>query len=112
MTRETKTVLVDDFDGSETHHTITYAYLDRRYEIDLSTDNAETSFNLILPYIEAGRPARLDADIEAAAMPSRDLSQIRAWAGENGFSVSDRGRIAQRVRNAYDESVRRASEGN
>ncbi|MBQ3358873.1 MAG: Lsr2 family protein [Microbacterium sp.] len=110
MTRETRTVLVDDLDGSEAHHTITFAYLDRRYEIDLSTDNAETFFNLILPYIEAGRPARLDAD-KADAMPSRDLTKIRTWAREHGFAVSDRGRIAQRVRNAYDESERRASEG-
>lgn len=97
---------MDDLDGSEAHHTVRFAYRDREYEIDLSTDNAETFFNLIVPYIEAGRPARSEAETESA--PPRDLDHIRKWAREHGFTFSDHGRIAQKVRNACDESHRGA----
>lgn len=104
MARSEVAVLVDDLDGSEAHHTITFAYRDRRYEIDLSTDNAETFFNLLLPYIEAGRPARPDVD----SAPPPDIEVIRTWARENGFSVSDRGRLAHSVRRAFHESQRKS----
>lgn len=105
MARNEVSELVDDLDGSEAHHTITFAYRERRYEIDLSTDNAETFFNLLLPYIEAGRPARP----KAKSAPPPHVEHIRAWARENGFAVSDRGRIAHSVRRAFAESQRESS---
>ncbi|MFF7291642.1 Lsr2 family protein [Microbacterium sp. NPDC008134] len=101
------TELVDDLDGSEAHHRITFAYRERRYEIDLSTDNAETFFNLLLPYIEAGRPARPETE----STPPPHIEHIRAWARENGFAVSDRGRIAHHIRRAFAESQRESSTG-
>lgn len=73
MTRTEVTLLIDDLDGSEAHRTVTFAFRERRYEIDLSTDNAEAFFNLLLPYIEAGRPARPDV---IDARPS-DIDDIR-----------------------------------
>lgn len=102
MTRTEVTLLIDDLDGSQAHHTVTFAFRERRYEIDLSTDNAEAFFNLLLPYIEAGRPARPDV---TDAQPS-NIDDIRKWARANGFSVSERGRIAHRVRSAFYESQR------
>ena len=37
---------------------------------------------------------------EAAPVGS-DLAAVRAWAKDNGFEVSERGRISQKVTDAY-----------
>lgn len=107
MTKETRSILIDDLDGSAAHHTITFAYLDRRYEIDLSTDNAEAFFNLITPYIEAGRPARPHNFMEISA-PLPSPAEVREWARANGYNVSGQGRIAHRIRAAHAASLRDA----
>lgn len=42
---------------------------------------------------------------KAAASPhGEDRSEVRAWARENGFEVSDRGRISPEVQAAYDKA--------
>ncbi|MGW4634652.1 histone-like nucleoid-structuring protein Lsr2 [Nocardia sp. NPDC004415] len=111
MARKVVVSLVDDFDGtSEADETVTFALDGVDYEIDLSDTNAtklRETFDQWLPYARrtgrakgAGRPSK---KASAGTSSGRtDLSEIRAWAGKNGHSVSTRGRISADVIAAYE----------
>lgn len=105
-----KTVLVDDFDGtplalgaSSTSFSINGA----AYEIDLSPDNVERLRAALAPFIAAARrsgsPAGKSGKSGKASNPAR-LAAIREWARANGYTVSDRGRIASSVIEAFDKA--------
>ncbi len=36
------------------------------------------------------------------------LTEVRAWAKENGHEVADRGRISQKVRDAFTKKTKRS----
>jgi len=101
------THLVDDIDGGEATRTVTFTFDGKSYEIDLNDKNADTLAAALEPYIAAGRrtggssarPGRVRRT-SGSEGPSAD--DVRAWAKANGHHVSDRGRIAQNVRDAYD----------
>ena len=98
----------DDIDGSdlgETANTLSFAFEGKEYSIDLSDDNAEAFRQTIAPYIEAGHRVA-SAKAKAARKttgktPPADTKAIREWARENGYDVSDRGRIPADVMDAY-----------
>ncbi|MGV2984397.1 histone-like nucleoid-structuring protein Lsr2 [Microbacterium sp. AGC85] len=101
--------LIDDLDETtiEDGGTHTFALNGARYEIDLSAENAEKLREALAPFIDAGRRVKG----APAGRPSRTkkttsdgTNAIRAWAQENGYVVSDRGRIAAHVVAAYNES--------
>ena len=109
MAKETITRLVDDLDGSTATETVSYAWKGTSYEIDLSKKNATAFEKLLLPYIgssrkaSAGRKAPVGRPAKRAANTNSDrLAQIRSWAAANGYEVSNRGRIAQSVQDAFD----------
>lgn len=102
MIRSTTVNLADDLDGSTVDvNTFRFSYQGTDYEIDLSSDNADTLDHALSPYINAGRkvPRRRG---KATGRTSRDdARQIRAWAAANGYEVQDRGRIPASVTEAY-----------
>ncbi len=98
--------LVDDLDGSLIQdgqgHTVKFGIEGRNYEIDLSSQHSREFADLIRPYIAAGREAARDGNgRRGAAKSTEDIQAIREWARRNGYPVSDRGRIAVEVRQAY-----------
>lgn len=103
-----KTVLVDDFDGTPLAlgaSSTSFSINGVAYEIDLSPENVEQLRAALAPFIAAGRrsgtaPAKA-ARASKASDPAR-LAAIREWARANGHSVSDRGRIAGTIIDAYD----------
>ena len=106
MAKTTIVTTTDDIDGSKGAQTVTFAIGGASYEIDLSKKNAAALANALQPYVDAGRkvrgvPARRRSVPTAKAAP-RDLAAVRAWAAQNGFAVSERGRIAAAVIEAYD----------
>ncbi len=108
--------LVDDIDGTvleaESGETVLFSLDGVAYEIDLSDDNAARLRAALAPYIDAGRS--VSARAATGSSPSaggartqkragqRDYAPIRAWAAENGYTVSERGRVAAEVLDAYD----------
>lgn len=105
--------LVDDLDGTELRdgsgETIQFGLDGKTYEIDLSKANATRLRATLGEYIDAGRPVQTRGRRGGAASASRaqatkreDLQEIRDWARANGYTVSDRGRIAQNIVEAYD----------
>ncbi|MFC4003171.1 Lsr2 family protein [Prauserella oleivorans] len=104
--------LVDDLDGSEADETVEFGLDGVTYEIDLSADNAEELRDTLAPYIEharraggrkraAGKRTNGQAPVRSSASGREQNQAIRAWARENGFQISERGRIPSEVTEAY-----------
>ena len=102
--------LIDDIDGTVLGdgegETVRFSLDGTAYEIDLGNANAESLRAVLRPYVDAGR--RISAGT-ASASPSRrsrasrspEAANIRAWAAENGHTVSERGRVPAPIVEAY-----------
>lgn len=108
MAQQFQVHYVDDLDGSNLGseaNTISFAFEGREYTIDLSDENAEKFREAMAPYLEVGHPVTRGkgraAKKSAKSSSSTDLSAVREWARENGYEVSDRGRIPGNVMDAY-----------
>jgi hypothetical protein len=77
-------------------------------EIDLSTRNAEKLRKEMAPFVEHARKASTRGGRRRArAGPGRERSaEIRAWAKQQGYKVSKRGRIPASVVEQYDTTIK------
>ncbi|WP_326834607.1 Lsr2 family protein [Amycolatopsis rhabdoformis] len=102
--------MVDDIDGGVAHQTVPFGLDGVQYEIDLSDENAGTLRDEFARYIAAsrrtgGRKVRQGAGSTTPTPEDRERSRsIRAWAADNGWSISERGRIPTDVITAYENS--------
>jgi hypothetical protein len=106
------TKLVDDIDGKEIKQggeTVRFAVDGVSYEIDLNDRNAKKLRQSLATYVEHGRRVggrRSGATPASKPKPKSksnkaDLAAIRQWARDNGYDVSDRGRVSREVQEAY-----------
>lgn len=108
MAQKTQVVLVDDLDGGDAEESVSFALDGASYEIDLSAGNAEGLREALAPYVGharrvSGRGGRTRASAVRPTTGRRaDLSEVRVWARENGYEISDRGRISGDVIEAYE----------
>ncbi|GGA74918.1 Lsr2 family protein [Pseudoclavibacter endophyticus] len=110
MARKIVYQLVDDLDGTllaeGEGETIQFSIDGNDLEIDLSNDHAKLFRAATQKYVKAARPVgksgRRGPGRSAQSGPKRDLGAIRAWASENGYTVSSRGRIPNAVIEAYE----------
>jgi hypothetical protein len=105
LAQSVKIILEDDLEGGPAEETVQFGLDGRQYEIDLSTANAEKLREALRPYAAAGRrpqgkPARATG-IRSSVGGNPETAKIRAWAKENGYEISDRGRIHQSIKDAY-----------
>jgi hypothetical protein len=100
-------VLIDDVNGSPASETVRFALDGTEYEIDLNEEHAEALRETFTEWIGparrvSGRTRRSTARrSNAASTSTSDTAKIREWARQNGYTVSDRGRIPSSVREAY-----------
>ena len=82
---------------------MTFMWNGATYEIDLSKKNATALEKALTPYLQAGRKVRgsVARSRRTAARARADLAAVRVWAKKNGYEVSERGRIAGAVLEAY-----------
>jgi nucleoid-associated protein Lsr2 len=108
MAQRVQVVLEDDLDGGKADETVTFGLDGTTYEIDLSKKNAAKLRDALAGYVGSGR--RVSGRRGAAARgrgrgrAASDSADIRAWAKDNGYDVSERGRISAEVRAAYNEA--------
>ncbi|WP_067201688.1 histone-like nucleoid-structuring protein Lsr2 [Microbacterium sp. XT11] len=113
MARRIVHQLVDDIDGSVLEigegETVHFSLNGSAYEIDLSAEHAEELRAALEPYISAGRRAGSSGSATRASSSSRkrparnpEVAAIRAWAKDNGYTLSERGRIPAPVVEAYN----------
>jgi hypothetical protein len=97
--------LVDDIDGGPAESTITFGLDGRSYQVDLNAKNEAKLRKALEPFLKVGRRTTAAAPSRRAAKPPATGSSsevVREWARSNGYEVSDRGRIAQAVRDAFE----------
>ncbi|UQN31627.1 Lsr2 family protein [Brachybacterium kimchii] len=100
MARKTHVLLVDDVDGSEATDTIRFGLDGLDYEIDLNETHAQELKSAVTAWSTAAR--RTGGRSRRGSSASREETRrIRQWARENGYEVSDRGRVSAKIREAY-----------
>jgi hypothetical protein len=108
MAQRVQVVLEDDLDGGKADETVQFGLDGTSYEIDLSKKNAAKLRDALGQYVGAGR--RISGRRTAGGRgrgrgrSGSDSADIRAWAKENGYDVSERGRISAEIRAAYNEA--------
>jgi hypothetical protein len=109
MAQKVQVILVDDVDGGEAEETVSFSLDGVSYEIDVSVDNAEALRESIAQWIGharrvGGRAARRGSTPKPrnGSVARASLSDVRSWARDNGFQVSDRGRVSAEVMTAYE----------
>ena len=104
MVQKMTAALEDDLDGGPADETVRFGLGGTEYEIDLSKKNANAFRRQLAPFIEHARktgrgqrrrPGRTASGRERSA-------DIRAWAKDQGITVSDRGRIPASVAEQYE----------
>jgi hypothetical protein len=100
----TTTEYTDDIDGSNASGTISFSWENVQYEIDLSKANARAFDKAVKPYIDASRKVRGSRGKASNRKPGakHDLAAVRSWAKSAGYDVSQRGRVATAVIEAYE----------
>ena len=112
MATVTRTYMIDDLDGSEEDVSTVLLSLDKKdFEIDLSADNEARLRENLARFVDNGTlvtPARGTKAIRKVAKPgpaSREqTTAVREWARNNGYEVSERGRISAAVQKAFEEA--------
>ncbi|WP_018215244.1 histone-like nucleoid-structuring protein Lsr2 [Salinispora vitiensis] len=109
MARKVITVLTDDLDGGKADRTVEFSLDGVAYTIDVSDENAGILRKTLDPYLSAGRRiGRGGVDtsrtLRRGTSTGIDREQnraIREWAAQNGYKISERGRIPVEVVEAY-----------
>lgn len=113
MAQKTIVQLIDDLDGTaaEDISTVSFALDGVEYEIDLTDSNAENLRDSLQEFVAAarrtgGRIKRGTAPVgRPGSAPNREQTKaIRDWARQNGFQLSDRGRIPGTVVDAFERA--------
>ena len=107
MAQRVTVELEDDLDGGPADETLRFGLGGMDYEIDLSKKNASRFRRQIAPYIDHARKAgRGQHRRPVRPASSRERSgDIRAWAKDQGITVSERGRIPASVIEQYQAAT-------
>ena len=107
MAQKIAVELQDNLDGGPAGETVRFGVDGAEYEIDLSTKNANAFRRQLARFIEhARRGGRGPRRRPGRTVSSRERSSdIRAWAKDQGITVSDRGRIPASVAEQYDAAT-------
>ena len=109
MAREIIENITDDIDGSADAHAVEFSYAGTDYTLDLGKKNRAALEKALKPYLQAAtkvskrvpRGNTRGNTRRRSGSNGTDLAAVRAWAGENGYEVSNRGRIPGAVLEAY-----------
>jgi len=107
MARRTTVELIDDIDGGAAEETIEFSVNGKAWTIDLNVENAQRFYAQLEEWQKHAR--RAGSARTSSAARKRDpeyLAKIRSWARENGYEVSDRGRISHKIESAYRAAQR------
>ncbi|MBC2644487.1 MULTISPECIES: Lsr2 family protein [unclassified Rhodococcus (in: high G+C Gram-positive bacteria)] len=114
MARKVVVEMVDDIDGTvfgDDGESIHYAVEGVEYVIDLKDEHAKELRETFEYYIAhstrvGGRKHRSDRQVNPATVrrSSGETQKIRAWAIEQGYEISSRGRIPTEIEQAFHDA--------
>jgi hypothetical protein len=93
----TKTITLDDLDGSEGAETIRISVGDRIVDIDLAKASRTALDKALAPYFDKGRPV-----VKKSSGNGGSTQAIRDWLRSNGHEIGDKGRIPEDKQALYD----------
>ncbi|GAB3285475.1 histone-like nucleoid-structuring protein Lsr2 [Microbacterium lacusdiani] len=111
MAQKKHLILIDDVDGSPASETLRFGLDGVDFEVDLNETHAEALRESFAEWIGHARKVsgrkkvaarRTVTSASTATSASSKTVKIREWARQNGYTVSDRGRIPVNVREAYE----------
>jgi len=106
MAQKITVALEDDLDGGPADETVRFGLGGTEYEIDLNEKNANAFRRKLAPFIEHARKTGRQRRRAGRTASSRERSaDIRAWAKDQGITVSDRGRISASVAEQYEAAT-------
>lgn len=104
MAQRTIVHLVDDVSGEDADETVAFALDGQPYEIDLSAENAARLRDALAEFVASARKpsgAPRTSARRTSGRRSNGTGDVRSWARENGYQISERGRIPSSVIEAY-----------
>lgn len=105
MAQRVQVILIDDLSGGDATETVEFALDGVTYEIDLSDANAAKLREDFAQWVGVARRSggrRQTRRSRGGSGASReDLAKVREWGRENGFKVSERGRVSRELQEAY-----------
>lgn len=107
MAQRVRIELTDDLekDGTLANQTVNFALDGVKYEIDLSEGNAQRLRDDLAQWVASARRSGGRKTRSSAPRPRSDVgsaNDIRLWARSQGMEVSDRGRVREDIRQAYE----------
>jgi Lsr2 len=107
MAQKVTVELEDDLDGGPADETVRFGFDGSDYEIDLSKTNAARFRSQLEPYLDHARKAGRGQRRRPGRTPSsrQHSGAVRAWAREQGITVSERGRIPASIIDQYEIAV-------
>jgi len=122
LAQQTIVQYTDDLDGSPASGAVRFELDGRSYEIDLSDENADKLREIFAPYVAAARRAGGGRGRQAAPSSPKarsatgrsreEMAEMRRWLRENGYKVSDRGRVPNEFAQAYESKTPAPNESN
>lgn len=103
MATITNVTLVDDLDKSPADETVSFGLDGKHYEIDLSAGNASDLRSYLSEFIQAGR--KVGGKGGSAPKRNPEAQQAREWLRDNGYEVSDRGRVPTELLEIYRKGI-------
>lgn len=106
MAQRVQVILEDDFEGGSADESIAFGLDGAEYEIDLSAENAAQFRDVLAPWVANARKTggRRKRGTKKQTASGPGTAEIRAWAQENGYEVSSRGRVPAEIREAYAQA--------
>jgi Lsr2 len=93
----TKTLTLDDLDGTENASTVRFGFGERTFEVDLAEANTDKLEKLLAPFINVAREV-----VKRGPTTNTQASLIRQWAVTRGIEVPAKGRIPANITEQYE----------
>lgn len=100
----TRTIKESDISGAPGAESVKLAFGGTRtLEVDLTAEEQNQLMELLEPYFSVARPVSQlrSSDVPETSIEERE--RMRVWARENGYELSDFGRVPKAIRVAYDK---------
>ena len=102
MAQRVQVILEDDFDGRRRSARCAFAFDGAEYEIDLSSREFRGLSDALAPWtrtlVEPAAAAQAGDQDRRGERGTSSTSDMRAWAQEQGYEVSSRGRVSSEIR--------------
>ena len=104
MAQRVRVDLVDDVDGSPAEESVNFALDCVNYVIDLSAENASKLRDALSLWVDHARRTggRRTRGRRPTGCPT--ANEVRQWAKSQGYEVSERGRVSNEIRAAYQRT--------